>query len=281
MNTYRPWLSGCLAGALLRSGGPLRLGLAAVFLYSGVCMADSIRRIALDGKDGVPAPVQEDGKDGIARIHKVEQASLELFPTTNKPARGTVLLSPGGGYGILAITHEGRDVAPVLNSAGYDVAVLLYHVSEGDKTREMALADAKAALDLLRTRGGDLGLSTARIGAMGFSAGGHLSTRLAHESAAAGKPLDFLVLMYPAYLNKDGSVIDDVSPTKIPTFVYVASDDPYLKSSLAYVDACKQQGIACDFHQPESGGHGFGMKSPLPESVRDWPDRLTSFLRDM
>ena len=111
-----------------------------------VAQAADIRRISLEGKEGVPAPVAEPGKDGIDRIHKVETPSLELFPTTQKPARGTIMVCPGGGYGILAINHEGYFVAKKLNEFGYDVAILLYHVSAGKETRELAIADAKAAL---------------------------------------------------------------------------------------------------------------------------------------
>jgi acetyl esterase/lipase len=255
--------------------------LAAVSLHGESAPEPAIRRVSLEGHEGVRAPAQENGKDGIARIHKVEEASLEIFPSAQKPSRGTVLLCPGGGYAILAVTHEGRDVAPVLNAAGYDVAILLYHVSEGDKTRGMALADAQKALALLRTRGADLGLSTARIGAMGFSAGGHLSARLARESAAAGAPIDFIVLMYPAYLDKDGKVLDEVAPTKAPAFLYVAADDRFSPGSRAYAAACAEQGIPCTFHEPATGGHGFGMKSPLPEAVRDWPSKLSAFLQGL
>ena len=112
----------------------------------GFFITVDIPRISLEGKDGVPAPVIEPGKDGIDRIHKVETPALELFPTTQKPARGTIMVCPGGGYGILAINHEGYFVAQKLNEFGYDVAILLYHVSAGNETRELALADAKTAL---------------------------------------------------------------------------------------------------------------------------------------
>ena len=94
------------------------------------------------------------------------------------------MVCPGGGYGILAINHEGYFVAKKLNEFGYDVAILLYHVSAGKETRELAIADAKAALALLQKRGGEFGLSTRKIGVMGFSAGGHLAARLTHATAA-------------------------------------------------------------------------------------------------
>ena len=242
--------------------------------------AEDIRRIALDGTGPIPAPVQEDGKDGIARIKKVDPASLELFPTQKKPSHGTILISPGGGYSILAVSHEGRDVAKMLNEAGWDCAVLLYHVSEGAKTREMAMEDAKAALTLLQKRGGEFGLSTEKIGIMGFSAGGHLTARLAHETAASN-PAQFVILMYAAYLEKDGKILEDVQPPKVPVFLYVAGDDKLAPSSKVYAAAVKQIGARADLHIPEKGGHGFGLKEGMPESVRDWPDKLRTFLADV
>jgi acetyl esterase/lipase len=256
----------------------LFLPLAILLGLSFSTRAEEIRRITLDGSPGAPAPVQEDGKDGIARIRAIDQAALELFPAAKKPSRGTVMICPGGGYNILAVTHEGRSVARLLNDAGWDAAVLLYHIAQGDRTRDLAIADAKTALGLLQARGLEFGLSTERIGVMGFSAGGHLAARLGHEAAAAGKPAQFLVLVYPAYLEKDGKTTDEVAPPKSPIFLYVAGDDKWAASAVAYAETCKEQGIRCDFTKTEQGGHGFGLKDPLPEAVRDWPNKLQAFL---
>lgn len=250
---------------------------AALAVLTLTAPADEIRRIGLDGSGPIEAPVQEDGKDGIARIHKVAQASLEVFPAKQKPSHGTVVICPGGGYGILAVTHEGRDVAKMLNDDGWDAAVLLYHVSEGTPTRDMALADAKGALALVQKRGAEFGLSAENVGVMGFSAGGHLAARVAHETAESNPP-KFLVLLYPAYLEKDGKVLEEVSPTKAPVFLYVAADDRYSTSAVAFAAALKEKGIRVDFTEPEHGGHGFGLKKDLPAAVRDWPDKLKAFL---
>ena len=241
---------------------------------SSVARAADIRRIALDGTEGVPAPVAEPGKDGIDRIHNVPTPALELFPTTQKHSRGTIMVCPGGGYSILAINHEGYYVAKKLNEFGFDVAILLYHVNAGKATRELAIA---TALTQAQKRGGQFGLSTKKIGVMGFSAGGHLVARLTHATAA-GMPPDFVVLMYPAYLEKDGQVLAEVAPVNTPAFVYVAGDDKYAPSSIAYADACKAGQVPCDFYKKARGGHGFGLKPVLPPDVQDWPDKLKAFL---
>jgi acetyl esterase/lipase len=132
--------------------------------------ADELRRVALDGVTPVPAPVEKICNDGTIAIHQVSQPALELFPTRQQPARGTILVCPGGGYGLLAISKEGRDVAKKLNDFGYDAAVLLYHVNAGKATRELAMNDAQTAFRLLQQRGAKLGLNSQRIGVMGFSA---------------------------------------------------------------------------------------------------------------
>ena len=241
---------------------------------------EDLRRVALDGRDGLPAPAVEVGGDGIERIHKVEQAGLELFPCLDRPSCGTVMVCPGGGYSILAVKHEGRDIARLLNKCGYDAAVLLYRIGEGENTREMALSDAMGGFALLRKRGVELGLCTKQVGVMGFSAGAHLTARLAHETGSDAVP-DFLVLVYPAYLEKDGKLLEEVSPPDVPSFVFVAKNDPYRPSSLAYDEYCRDHGMKCSFHQAESGGHGFGIKNPLPDGVRDWTGKLAQFLKNV
>lgn len=259
---------------------PRSLSLALLLAFGVSAGADDVRRVALDGKTSIPAPAQEDGKDGIARIKHIDHAGLELFPAATKPSKGTIIVCPGGGYGILAVTHEGRDIAKLLNDAGWDAAVLLYHVSEGEQTRAHALEDSTAAVKLVRTQGDKLGLNSKRVGIMGFSAGGHLAARTAHEVAPTGG-VDFGILVYPAYLEKDGKVLDDVAPPKVPFFVYVAGDDRYAPSSTAFAESCQAAGIRCDYTKAEKGGHGFGLKNPLPEGVREWPDKLRTFLSSL
>ncbi|MCX6997679.1 MAG: alpha/beta hydrolase [Kiritimatiellaeota bacterium] len=256
---------------------------AAVLCFLAACgwhvaLAGEVRRIALDGRPAAVASAIAPGKDGIGRIAKIADAQLMLYPAAKKPSRGTVMILPGGGYGFLAIGHEGTAVAQLLNDDGFDAATLLYHINAGPPTRALALADARTALALIRKRGMEFGLDARKVGVLGFSAGGHLTARLAHETAAAGQPPDFLVLMYPAYLEKNGRLLDDVAPIRAPTFLYVATNDPYAPSASAYAAACREKNIPCEFHQAERGGHGFGLKQPLPDGVQDWPAQLKTWL---
>lgn len=248
-------------------------------LLATAAFADEPKRVTLECKEVTILPTLAAPKnDGIDRIGKVEQPQMLLYPSAKKPSNGTVMVCPGGGYSILAVNHEGTYIAKMLNEAGWDVGVLLYRVSAGAETRARALEDAKAGLALIQKHGEHLGLSTKKIGVMGFSAGGHLSARVTHESLAAGNGPDFTVLIYPAYLEKEGVCLPDVAPTKLPTFLYVAANDSWAKSSIAYDKAAKEKNLPVEFHTATSGGHGFGLKNPLPEAVKDWPDKLKAFL---
>lgn len=256
------------------------LGLSVAMLtILGAEEAVEVRRIALDGTPREAGPAEEAGKDGFFRIKKLSEPLLEVYPApaASQPASsGTIVVSPGGGYGGLAVGHEGREVAKWLNGAGWDAVVLLYHVGAGEQTRELALGDAKAALQLVRMRGAEFGLSTKKIGAIGFSAGGHLSARLAREER-----LDFVALIYPAYLDENGTCREEVAPVSGPVFLYAAEDDKHAPASFAYAAACRDKGIPCDFHHPALGGHGFGLKPDRHPSVREWPDQFRSFLAEV
>lgn len=249
--------------------------LAALLVATTARAADPVR-VDLNGRPGAPAAEVIVGSDGIARVTNVTAATLELYPQTNFPSRGTILVFPGGGYSILAIEHEGRAVARMLNGCGYDAALLLYRVGQGPETRKQALADAKKAAALVRAESAALGLSKIRLGALGFSAGGHLAARLSHELAGS-QPLDLLVLIYPAYLETDGKLNDEAAPAKIPTFLCAAADDPYFPSAKAFAEAGQAAGLALTTRFPETGGHGFGLLDTRPQSVMDWPSALFGF----
>src|SRR5436305_9462135 len=101
-----------------------------------------------------------------------------------RPARpdGSALLAlPGGGYGFLSVQNEGLDVAERFNAERTTIFVLAYRLpGEGWANRHLVpLQDAQRAMRLIRSRAADLRIDPARLGVIGFSAGGHLAAHLA------------------------------------------------------------------------------------------------------
>ncbi len=223
---------------------------------------------------GSPNPILHAG--GIDQVTSVSTPLLRLYRASH--SRGVVLLFPGGGYHILAITHEGVNIAQFLNRAGFDCAVLEYAVNHG---RDAALADAKSALQLLQTKGVALGLNTKTLGVMGFSAGGHLATRLVHDLGSA-QPFDKVILIYPAYLNApDGITPESVPPADLKAHVFVmigSKDRPgWIAGAQAYVDHVKAGGGTAEFHLLPGKGHGFGIMDTNAVDA-NW-DLLSTFLK--
>ena len=117
-----------------------------------------------------------------------------------------MIVCPGGGYGFLA-SHEGPDVAEWLNTLGVTAFVLKYRL--GPRYHHPAmLNDAQRAIRTVRSKAEEWKLDPHRIGIMGFSAGGHLtSTAVTHfddGNSAATDPIDRVscrpdlgVLVYP------------------------------------------------------------------------------------
>ncbi len=201
-----------------------------------------------------------------------------------------VLVLPGGGYQILSSDLEGSEVAHWLNKLGYVAAVLHYRVPDN---REGALQDGQRAISLLRSRAEELGIDPQRLGVMGFSAGGHLSARLAVDGNKRAYALvdekdekscrpDFAMLIYPAYLlsKEPGGVAAEVAPVAgvPPMFLAQSSDDPYFGTP-PYASALASAGVAVENHVYDKGGHGYGLRLPLDVPAARWSTDAADWLR--
>jgi len=229
-------------------------------------------------------------------VKGVSTPTLEVFKSKSaKPGAPMVLVCPGGGYFIEAIEHEGWEIATRLNLAGIHAAVLKYRlpIREQDKPlHKVVLQDTQRALRLLRSRAQEFGVTPDRVGILGFSAGGHAAamtsttpdgTYEAQDDADKLSPRpDFTVLIYPAYLNVEGTLqlakgltIDKYTP---PTFIVQAMDDPIpIEGSLAYTHACHFAKVPVELHLFPKGGHGYGLRTHEP-GLKTWPDLLIAWL---
>lgn len=240
----------------------------------------------------------EAGQDpDITRLANVSEPSLTVF---RPPAEGNtgacVLICPGGGYYILAMKHEGTQVAEWLNSIGVTAVVLKYRVPapKGEPPYLRPLLDGQRAMSLIRSHAGEWGVDPHRVGVLGFSAGGNLAAWLLCEGnrhppgypAQAGEPPcqpDFGILLYPAYLadSKRPGDKPSIRPEEKPgpVFFVHAADDPLgAENSLEFFLDLKRAGVPGELHVYQVGGHGFGMLRQ-GKPVNDWPARCADWLR--
>lgn len=224
----------------------------------------------------------QDETDAVDRITDVETPSLTFLPAAGKRPRPAVLICPGGGYSILAWNHEGTAVAAWLNANGISAFLLKYRCPD---RRLGAKADAVRAMRVIRAGAEELGILPDRIGILGFSAGAHLAATVCNlgsqpayvpvdEADLVSPRPDFSLLIYPAYLFRDGYALDPeltVSATTPPVFLVQAEDDgDHVTSSLAYFIAMRQAKVPAELHLLSRGGHGYGMfRCGKPTDV--WP----------
>ncbi len=233
----------------------------------------------------------------VSRITDVADPTIEVYrPAGATDTGAAVLVCPGGGYYILALDLEGTEVCQWLNSIGVTGVLLKYRVPrrEGRPLVAAPLEDAQRAMGLIRLHAKEWGIDPSRVGSLGFSAGGHLSAALSAGSGGrwysrvdAADDLscrpDFQILVYPAYLVKDGGYILNsevaVGPGTPPTFVAMAQDDPaHVENALGYAMALKDAGVPMELHVYPTGGHGYGLR-PAKDEVTTWPQRAADWMR--
>lgn len=228
---------------------------------------------------------QEMGDDDILRIQQMPVPTLQKFPVVKSPKGKVVVICPGGGYQILAVNHEGTEIAQWLNALGYTAYVLRYRVPNN---REGALQDVQRAIRIARAEN-----PGKQVGVMGFSAGASLTARAAtrfqlpsytatDETDTQSARPDFAALIYPAYMDEGEHhtltpelTITEQTP---PFFVFQTADDPYGNSALVISQALRNHKIPVQLHIYEKGGHGYGLRANLAEAASKWPKLMEEWL---
>lgn len=242
------------------------------------------------------APGEKTDKDG---------PRLFLYTPEKKTSKSLVMVCPGGAYSFLAIDHEGWKIAEYFAAKGMTAVVLKYRTPRraGMPKHMAAWQDAQRAIRVVRSKATEWGIDPERIGATGFSAGGHLVLMLATTSTtAAYEPIDdvdklachlnFAAPIYPAYVLEDGAdgenknkgndspmVKDFAFDAKTPPMCLVHGDkDPYsAMGSVAIYHKLRTLGIPAELHIFAKTGHGFGANPTLEPGNRhagDWLNRV-------
>jgi len=233
----------------------------------------------------------------LQRIGNVSTPTLAIYrPDPDKDTGAAVVICPGGGHHILAYDLEGTEVAEWLNSIGVTGIVLKYRVPARDPDRRWlaAVQDAQRAMSLVRSKAEDWKIDPARIGILGFSAGGETAglTAIFEErqydkiddvDAVSSRP-DFAVLIYAGgFAEKDNATLKPyvkVTSQTPPMFLVHAIDDPVpVANSLLLTGALKQANVPAELHVYSTGGHGYGLRR-TEQPVTAWPDRCTAWLQE-
>ncbi len=234
---------------------------------------------------------------GITRVSGVTVPTLTAyFPKAGVVNTGkAIIICPGGGYSILAITHEGHDIAKLLAEQGIAAFVLKYRLPSDEimvDKRIGPLQDAQRAIQLVREHADEWGIAKNKVGIAGSSAGGHLASTLSthYRKAVIDNPQktslrpDFSLLLYPVISMQEGLThggskknllgseprskdvrlfSNELQVTKDtpPAFLVHAEDDTTvpIANSEAYIKALEKHGIATKLIRYAKGGHGFGL----------------------
>ncbi len=225
------------------------------------------------------------------------------------PAKGAVIVLPGGGY-VGHADYEGEPVARWLNSIGYCAFVLNYRVAP--YRHPWPLADVQRAVRCVRHQHERWGVEPDRIGVLGFSAGGHLAgcagiLRLKayealDETDAVDPRPDFMVLCYPVIsfgpYRHDGSMRnllgDDPDPDlrrilsletsvdshSAPAFLWHTANDDLVpvQNSLLLADALARSSVPCELHVFPDGAHGAAMAADRAD-LRVWTTLCEAWLQ--
>jgi acetyl esterase/lipase len=260
-----------------------------------------------------PIPLWANGAPGALGTADEDVPTLTPYPAPAARAVGTaVIVCPGGGYLHLSMEKEGSDVARWWNSLGVTAFVLKYRL--GPKYHHpIELGDAQRAIRTVRARASEWGVRPDRVGIMGFSAGGHLtSTAGTHFDSGkadatdaierqSSRP-DFLVLGYPVVSftqnvhqgskrallgdNPDPKLVENLSnelqvtAQTPPTFLFHTSNDQTVpvENSVMFYLALHKAGVPAEMHIYENGPHGVGL-APTDEALSSWPARLADWMR--
>jgi len=246
------------------------------------------------------------------------QIDLTFFPIQTDRPRGSVIVCPGGGYGVLA-AHEAEPIAQWLNHAGFHAFLLRYRIAP--HRHPAPLQDAARAIRVVRARAAEFGVRGDRIGILGFSAGGHLVTTIAtHYDAGdpqAADPVqrvssrpDAVIASYPVIsletfahagcltnlLGDDRSkrTLHDLSndqqvtPDTPPMFLWHTAEDEVVpvEQTLLMAGALSRSGVPFELHVFPQGRHGLGLgdgSSYIGASghVAQWTKLCENWLRSL
>jgi len=246
-----------------------------------------------NGAPGSEGRTQEPEKTEGANVSNVHNPTITPFLPDSTKAKGpAVVIVPGGGHSKLCLGHEGYALARWFQEQGIAAFVLKYRLARDKDSpysiQEHAMADMRRAIRTVRSRAKEWAYDPARIGVIGFSAGGELAAFAAMQSdsgnagasdiveRASSRP-DFQALIYPGTSN-----LFTVEKGMPPLFIACGYGDRQdISEGMASLYLkYKQAGIKAELHIYSNAGHGFGYRPGTTTGAGAWPYRFTEWLID-
>jgi endo-1,4-beta-xylanase len=233
------------------------------------------------------------GNSGILsrQVSNIHNPSLIVYLPPKEKANGAaIIIAPGGGHQFLSIDLEGHEIARWLNTIGVAGIVLKYRLAKSPNSPysvDDAQADGLRSVRVVRAHAKEWAIDPARIGFMGFSAGGEVASRVETHfdkgnpnssdpvERESSRP-DFAILGYPGTQASSVHILADTPPT----FLVQAYDDRIGSERAAeYFLLLKKANVPAELHIYRRGGHGFGIRDrKVPTST--WPARLVDWMAD-
>lgn len=276
------------------------------------CAARAFAQTSALTDEVVTMPLWEAGAPGALGQQDTDRPTLTIYRARTSVSTG-IIVAPGGGYGALAMNHEGRQVANWFNALGVTAFVLKYRL--GPRYHHpVELGDAQRAIRIARARAQEFGIRPDRLGMIGFSAGGHLaSTAATHFDAgnpSSADPIervssrpDFVVLGYPVISfkpeithrgsvrnllgeNPAAALVEELSNelhvtgNTPPTFLFHTNADTGVaaENSVRFYLALRAAKVPAEMHIFEQGPHGVGLALGDP-MLSEWPVLLANWMR--
>jgi acetyl esterase/lipase len=231
--------------------------------------------------------------------------------------RPALLVLRGGGYH--RSDGSGGGTAEWAAAHGMVGVEVEYGTRSTDAAYPANYADAARAVRLVRQRAAEWGIDPARVGVIGYSAGGHLASLLSTQpslpspddelaGSISARP-DLVALAYPLI-----SFVDRYSPGAFvgsvegffgrsvigveerrrfsselhveaghpPVFIWTTADDALVPASHAqrFVDACRRAQVPVTFKLFAHGPHGMGLALDEPGDVREWTALFLAWLHE-
>lgn len=223
------------------------------------------------------------------------------LPDKEQSNGAAVIICPGGGYSMETNLMESINIASPFIKNGITAFILKYRLPSDSIMKDKSigpLQDAQQAIKLVRQHAAEWNIDTARIGIMGFSAGGHLASTLGTHFDSSFIPNrerinlrpDFMILIYPVIsmtdklthigsrnnlLGADPPIekinffscelnVTDKTP---PTWLVHAGDDKMVDvdNSIVFYEALRHRKVPSEMHLYPKGGHGFVLKLATDE----------------